>query len=263
MLSVLTEQTQVKGEIMAIHAYFMAVLVGASLGGAEALPGRDQSLLIATNDILADVGQLCVVLATHETPQVEELLDVDTLKARIVDMLAEAGIKPVEGETGLSPRLVLHVEGMAILDCDKYVYRVQTSLNRLVTFTNRRDLQIQAEVWHVRPVMEIAAGAEAADAMAAAALTQVEVFLGAYKAARTLLDKMGPARHEAADPAGAGPRSLPALSKYPFVASRSSSVFHRPDCRWAQNIAESNLVGYQNRDEAVQAGKRPCKTCRP
>ena len=50
---------------------------------------------------------------------------------------------------------------------------------------------------------------------------------------------------------------------YPLVSSRNSQVFHRPDCRWVQNIAGGNLVGYRSRDEAVQAGKRPCKTCKP
>jgi len=43
---------------------------------------------------------------------------------------------------------------------------------------------------------------------------------------------------------------------YPFVASRSSTVFHRADCRWAQNIAAHNRVGYRTREEALQDGKR-------
>lgn len=48
-----------------------------------------------------------------------------------------------------------------------------------------------------------------------------------------------------------------------FIASKGSDVFHRSDCRWAQNISADNLVGYSNREEAVRAGKRPCKWCNP
>jgi hypothetical protein len=48
-----------------------------------------------------------------------------------------------------------------------------------------------------------------------------------------------------------------------YVASTSSSVFHKPDCRWAQNIAPTNLVTYKSKDEAIKDGKKPCKSCKP
>ncbi len=48
-----------------------------------------------------------------------------------------------------------------------------------------------------------------------------------------------------------------------FIASKGSDVFHKADCRWAQNISTDNLILYRNREEAVMAGKRPCKWCNP
>jgi hypothetical protein len=48
-----------------------------------------------------------------------------------------------------------------------------------------------------------------------------------------------------------------------YIASKSSSVFHKPDCRWAQNISSTNLVTYKSKDEAAKDGKRPCKLCNP
>jgi len=51
--------------------------------------------------------------------------------------------------------------------------------------------------------------------------------------------------------------------EYTYVASKSSNVFHRPDCRWAKNISPNNLVSYSSRDEAIKAGKKPCKSCKP
>jgi len=48
-----------------------------------------------------------------------------------------------------------------------------------------------------------------------------------------------------------------------FVASARSQVFHRADCKSAAKISERNLVHYATREEAIQAGKRPCGECKP
>ena len=40
-------------------------------------------------------------------------------------------------------------------------------------------------------------------------------------------------------------------------------VFHRADCKGAAKISEKNLVRYNTRDEAIQAGKKPCHECNP
>ena len=48
-----------------------------------------------------------------------------------------------------------------------------------------------------------------------------------------------------------------------FVASARSQVFHRADCKSAAKISEKNLVHYATRDEAIQAGKKPCAECNP
>ncbi len=48
-----------------------------------------------------------------------------------------------------------------------------------------------------------------------------------------------------------------------YVASRNAQVFHRADCKSAATISEKNLVRYNTRDEAIQAGKRPCGECGP
>ena len=48
-----------------------------------------------------------------------------------------------------------------------------------------------------------------------------------------------------------------------FVTSRNSEVFHRANCQSAAKISEKNLIHYATRDEAIQAGKKPCDECRP
>ena len=59
------------------------------------------------------------------------------------------------------------------------------------------------------------------------------------------------------------PAAKSAVAEYKYVASRSSKVFHKSDCRWAKRIKPDNLVVYNSRDTAINAGKRPCKVCTP
>jgi phosphatidylserine/phosphatidylglycerophosphate/cardiolipin synthase-like enzyme len=48
-----------------------------------------------------------------------------------------------------------------------------------------------------------------------------------------------------------------------YVASKNSAVFHKADCKSAAKISAKNLVRYNTRDEAIQAGKKPCAECQP
>ncbi|SFE00872.1 micrococcal nuclease [Thermoanaerobacter thermohydrosulfuricus] len=48
-----------------------------------------------------------------------------------------------------------------------------------------------------------------------------------------------------------------------YIGNRNSKIFHRPDCQWAKKIAPQNKVIFESREEAIKAGYRPCKVCRP
>jgi len=47
----------------------------------------------------------------------------------------------------------------------------------------------------------------------------------------------------------------------PFVASKKGPHFHRPSCKWAENSTPKNSTEFGSHREAVEAGKKPCKTC--
>ena len=51
--------------------------------------------------------------------------------------------------------------------------------------------------------------------------------------------------------------------KVAYVASAIREPFHKPDCRWALKISPANLRTFKTREEAIEAGHRPCKVCRP
>jgi micrococcal nuclease len=50
-----------------------------------------------------------------------------------------------------------------------------------------------------------------------------------------------------------------------YLASGKSErfVFHRPDCNWAARIKKENIVRFANREEALDSGYSPCRTCKP
>jgi len=51
--------------------------------------------------------------------------------------------------------------------------------------------------------------------------------------------------------------------KYLLTGSNGSDVFHKSHCHSVGNISTENIVMYKTRQEAVKAGKRPCKWCNP
>ena len=58
-----------------------------------------------------------------------------------------------------------------------------------------------------------------------------------------------------------GPSS--STSQGPFWGSRNSNIYHYPSCTWAQKISPANLVVFPTAQDAVNAGYRPCKVCKP
>ena len=47
-----------------------------------------------------------------------------------------------------------------------------------------------------------------------------------------------------------------------YVASRNRNKFHRPDCEYAQCIPPHKRIVFDSHREAVEAGFKPCGTCR-
>lgn len=52
-------------------------------------------------------------------------------------------------------------------------------------------------------------------------------------------------------------------SKGEYVGHKSSKKFHYPYCRWAQKMNPENQHWFKNRQEAIDKGYVPCKSCKP
>jgi hypothetical protein len=56
-------------------------------------------------------------------------------------------------------------------------------------------------------------------------------------------------------------REVGFLSNGGFISSETARHFHRADCKWALEIPRRSQTVYLGHDDAVAAGKLPCKTC--
>jgi len=216
----------------------------------------------SANAVLADVNRVCVHLVT---PTAGTSFSA-ALSVQIGKTLKAKGIESVDSGTG--PNLRIRIETVSVEGSGRTVYRVETVLDRTVTLTGHRPLRVRADVWRLPPAMKAVPDGELAEAVTQVALMQVQTFAAACQAAQSLAKGLAPADGSPASGPKAAPQQGVGASGRPVaqgsvVASKSSSVFHRPDCRWAQNIAEQNRVTYNSRAEAIKAGKRPCKSCKP
>jgi len=48
-----------------------------------------------------------------------------------------------------------------------------------------------------------------------------------------------------------------------YVGNKKSKKFHLPDCRWALKISQKNRVEFRNRQDAIDQGYVPGKSCKP
>jgi len=110
----------------------------------------EPGFLISRNEAIADLDRVCVSLVTSTA----DAAAFEGLAAQVAEKLKAKGIEHVECKTGVTPRLHIHIETIGLEECGRTVYRVQTALSRIVTFTDHRELAVQADVWRVKPVME-------------------------------------------------------------------------------------------------------------
>jgi hypothetical protein len=150
----------------------------------------------------------------------------------------------------------------------QYVFHVRTALARAVCLKDEQNLVFKAEIWQSVPSMQAVPAENMPAEFSDVVLEQVEGFINIYKATNPHGTKPSDADineiPSSTNPAEQTDKNENSTAvEYIFVASSSSTVFHKPDCRWAQNISQENLIKYKSREEAIKAGKRPCKTCNP
>ena len=262
---------------MKARKYFilLAVVAGilySSVWGEERLIEEDYGgvLIGRPHPALADIEHLMVVIVPPDAEPNKDGLVWRELEAKVINKLNEAGIEIMPGLAGNIlniDELRVYIDMLKLDDLQQYVFHVQTSLARTVNLPKHR-FHIKADVWKTEPAMQAVSVQSMPGAVTNVVLEQAEAFIHAYLAANpqgaelpdagTSGSVSPTARDEQARPV-----IKPAVVRYKYAASKNSKVFHRPDCHWVKQIKPENLTDYNSRAEAIKAGKRPCKICKP
>ena len=265
---------------MKARKYFilLAVVAGilsSSVWGEERLIEEDYGTVLIgrSHPTLAGIEHFMVVIVPPDAePNKESLVWIWTeLNTKIIERLSKDGIKTIPGVAGNILNIVelrIDIDMLKLSDSQQYVFHVQTSLSRAVCLTEEQRFSFKADVWKVGPVMEVASVQTMPDAVTNVVLEQVEAFIHAYLAANPQDEQRSDTKTtDAVTPTArkeqVGPARSMTVAEYEYVASKNSEVFHRPECSSAKRIKPENLVGYNSKNEAIRAGKKPCKRCKP
>jgi len=262
---------------MKIKTYYLILAVAAGLFfaaipcRAEQSPSDEKSLSIMPHPAFAGIDKLHVVVLRYGAKQDKDVPFSEQLETSVKDKLRRAGIEsdtPTADNILTISELRIYVSTFNHEDSQQHIFHIRTALARAVCLKNERNPVFKADIWQSAHVMQVVSAENMPAKITDVVLEQVESFINIYKATNptgtkppdagineTGLLKIPEKQAETdVDSAAAG---------YGYVASKSSNVFHKPDCRWAKNISAHNLVTYKSKDEAIKAGKRPCKTCNP
>jgi len=236
------------------------------------LPEYSRPILIGkANAALAGIEQLYVVIVPFDAEPNKDGLLWKELEAKVKSKLNEAAIKiaPViyVGRRVMRhdiPVLRVDTDMLKLKDSQRYVFRIQTSLSRPVYLAKDSSWSIKADVWKKGLPMQAISVKNMPAKVTGVVLEQVDAFIHAY----SIANPPGTRPPDANDITGkpeklTKPDEKRIVAEYKYVASKNSKVFHKPECRWAKRIKPANLVGYNSREEVIEAGKRPCKMCKP
>jgi len=266
-----------------MEKYGLIFIVATSILCAPALAEVESPLSLGEpflidhpHPTLVDIDELCVDAMGSITEPNEQVPVWKEIESQVNRKISEAGVKVTntdeQGCAAISlfiPELRVDIETFKFDDSTQCVFSVQTSLSRAVRLgkQNKDSFLFKADVWKTEPVMQATSVQDMPAVVSAIVLEQIEAFVIAWHDAnppnKTISDTNDIVASETSLEAKSGSDVKPSVAEYEYVASKNSEVFHRPDCRFARIISPDNLVGYSSRDEAISAGKRPCKTCKP
>lgn len=255
---------------------FVALLFVPAWCGAE-VPEPEADMLVGRcRPALAGIEKLYVVIVPSGAEPNEVGLSLKELDGKIKVRLDKNGIEAISEYISKEhthklveiPELRVDIETLRVNRPRKVVYRVQTSLAKEVYLQAEPPLCLKADVWQVSPVMRLVSAERIPEAVTKEVVEQIDAFISAcltvkeYAGEESDIDNAGKTSQAAVQSEAKSVREV-GEAEYQYVASKNSGVFHKPQCSSAKRIKSTNIVRYNNRSEAVAAGKRACKRCKP
>jgi len=263
---------------MKIKTYYLILAIASGLfcaaspGQAEQSPSGEMPLSISQpHPAFAGIDELHVTVLRYGARQDKYLPVFKQLEATVREKLQQAGIEldtPTADNILSIPELRIYISTLSPENSQQRVFHIRTALARAVCLKDKQNPVFKADIWQASPAMQAVTAENMPSKITDIVLEQVEGFINIYKATKPTGTKTSDSViNETASSIITEKQDETdvnsAISEHKYVASKSSNVFHKPECRWAKNISSENIVTYTSKDEAIKAGKRPCKTCNP
>lgn len=237
----------------------MCLLAGLTANSSAKLNPRQASLKDA-NVMTVDV------VCSQEVKDTD--LNQQEIRENIVKQLEQAGIKILPVNLwGTAPgrcRLKVLIRVYKPSDLDTFIYNLKIYFVQTVALERIPEAKIDAVTWELA---WLAHGSKSrlAGAVPANLKIMTDNFIRDYHLANPLSNEQSDinAGNNVSVTSPKGQIRSGVTAQYKYVSSKNSKIFHLPQCRSAKRIKPENLVGYNSREEVIQAGKRPCKVCKP
>jgi hypothetical protein len=237
----------------------MCLLAGVTANSSAKLNPRQASLRDA-NVMTVDV------VCSQDVKDTD--LNQQEIRENIVKQLEQAGIKILPVNLwGTAPgrcRLKVLIKVYKPSDLDTFIYNLKIYFVQTVALERIPEAKIDAVTWELA---WLAHGSK--DRLTEAVPKNLKImtdnFIRDYHLANPLSNEQSDinAGNAVSVTSPQGQIRSEVTARYKYVSSKNSQIFHLPQCRSAKRIKPENLVGYNSREEVIQAGKRPCKVCKP
>jgi hypothetical protein len=237
----------------------MCLLAGLTANSSARLNPRQASLRganVMTVDVVCSKG-------VKETD-----LKQQDIRENIAKQLEQAGIKILPVQLwGTAPgrcRLKVLIKVYKPSDLDTFIYNLKVYFVQTVSLERIPEAKIDAVTWELT---WLAHGSKnrLTEAVPGNLKIMTDNFIRDYNLANPLSGEPFGTNtgNNVSVTAPQGQIRSGVEARYKYVSSKNSKVFHNPQCRSAKRINPENLVGYNSKEEVIQAGKRPCKVCKP
>ncbi len=231
------------------------------------------------NPALTGLGALRITTFSKD-PQPDYIMA--EINARVAKKLADsdtrlAALLQIGSNPALTinpPILRINVDRFFLTVDGPSVFRVQTTLFADIPVGINPTIVMNIDFWARSDTIRVLNSNNEVAAVYSLVDKQAAQFVSDFLSANPLPSRPADANHITTPPAPQ--KKLPALqpgtisqdktqtqTQYLYVSSKNSKVFHKSSCSLAKSIFPKNIIYYKTRDEAIAAGKRPCKICQP
>ena len=178
------------------------------------------------------------------------------------------------------PTLSINIDNIYLIPDRPPIYIVKTTFSNSINPLYGRSAVLKIDLWSRTETIQAESVETWTLAIESLIIRHIDAFAKDFISANTQVayPEMGDANspviitprpldaNQVATPYSSGqPETQKAAQQagYQYVGSKASGVFHKPDCPWVKNILPKNFVTYATRQDALDAGKKPCKKCNP